>query len=474
MNKPVFFHVQLARERKRRGWSQEKVAQLLGIDPKTVGRWERKETFPTLQLHGELCRVFGKSPEELGLLPEESNEVDLPPQSEQEPTASSVPGTTISGGRIISPLVRTLQRQVTVPSLSQSSRVEERIQTILRNTAVVDHTQLFGVDTFIEKVKDDLFASQAGWIISLFGEGGLGKTALAYEIVARYAAAAGFTRVAWVSAKTIQLLPDGALLRNSSAELHWINLVKKLADQLDIGLGDNSSGWIHDFQHGIRSLPADERCLLIVDNLETVDDVTEAIQYLGGNQVIKPHKIIVTTRYALLGKAQYLVERHATGLDIEPALHFIRSLGNEDIVQASDDELKSIVDVTEGNPLLIKLFVTRFLTTHLPLALVLAELQAVNKRIGKNIIDYLYAESLTVLEEKCGEDAAHKIMNAFCPLSAGESIDYQALHAYSGIEDEEMFRTALQVACDLALIRTSRLNSQYSIHSLLWKFVCNG
>src|SRR5260370_22406097 len=127
-----------------------------------------------------------------------------------------------------------------VAKIERAALIEERIQSILRNNAVVDHTQLFGVDTFIEKIKDDISVPQAAWIISLCGEGGLGKTAIAYETVARYAAAAGFTRVGWVSAKTLQLLPDGVLLRNGSAELHWSDLVKKLADQIDIHLGPTS------------------------------------------------------------------------------------------------------------------------------------------------------------------------------------------------------------------------------------------
>ncbi len=360
-----------------------------------------------------------------------------------------------------------------VAKIERAALIEERIQSILRNNAVVDHTQLFGVDTFIEKIKDDISVPQAAWIISLCGEGGLGKTAIAYEAVTRYAASAGFTKVGWVSAKTLQLLPDGVLLRDGSAELHWSNLVKKLADQLDIDLGDNSSGWITDFQRGIRSLSPGERCLLIVDNLETVDDVDEAIQYLGSNALVNPHKILITTRHALLGKVQYLVERHVKGLYLEPALRFIRSLGNHAIEEASDDELRPIVEVTEGNPLLIKLFVTRLFTSHLPLALVLAELQAVNQRLGSNIIDYLYAESLSILEQQCGKDASHWILNAFCPLGAGDSVSYEALRTYSGIENEEMFRNTLRVACDLSLIRTSKLNSLYSIHSLLWNFVCD-
>jgi len=447
------------------------VAQLLGIDPKTVGRWERNENFPTIQLHSEIGRIFGKSAEELGLVPDESTvsrAVSLPPSPEQEPEGAPGPHPSFPGKRLFSPFMRSI-----VTSPSQTVLIEESIQGILRNNAVVDHTQLFGADTLIEKIKDDLSVPQAAWIISLCGEGGLGKTAIAYETVARYAAAAGFTRIGWVSAKTLQLLPDGALLRYGSAELHWNNLVKKLADQLGIHLGDNSSGWISDFQRGIRSLPPSERCLLIVDNLETVDDVDEVIQYLGSNTLANPHKILLTTRHALLGKVQYLVERHIKGLELESALRFIRSLGNDAIEEASDDELRPIIEVTEGNPLLIKLFVTRLLTSHLPLAFVLAELQAVNQHLGRNIIDYLYAESLSVLEQDCGKDAAHWILNAFCPLGAGESVSYEALRSYSGIEDEETFRKTLRVACDLSLIRTSKLNSRYSIHSLLWKFVCD-
>ncbi len=475
MDRPILFYEQLLHERRRRGWSQEKVAQLLGIDPKTVGRWERNENFPTIQLHGELCRIFGKSTEELGLVPDESTASrasGLPLSPEQEPEVSP-DQSSLPEKRFFSPFMRSVQRQVTVTSQSQTAFIEECIQGILRNNAVVDHTQLFGADTIIEKMKEAIAAPHAAWVISLCGEGGLGKTAIAYETVARYAATAGFTRVGWISAKTLQLLPDGALLRYGSVELHWNNLVKKLADQLEIHLGDNSSGWISDFQRGIRSLPRGEHCLLIVDNLETVDDVDEAIQYLGGNTLVNPHKILLTTRHALLGKVQYLVERHIKGLELDPALHFIRSLGNDAIDGVSDEELRPIVEVTEGNPLLIKLFVTRLLTSHLPLAFVLAELQAVNQRLGRNIIDYLYAESLSVLEHHCGKDAAHWILNAFCPLGAGESVSYEALRSYSGIEDEETFRKTLQIACDLSLIRTSKLNSRYSIHSLLWKFVCD-
>src|SRR5207253_6025038 len=66
-----------------------------------------------------------------------------------------------------------------VAEIERVAPIKDRIQGILRNNAVVDHTQLFGVDTYIEKIKDDISAPQAAWVISLCGEGGLGKTAIA-------------------------------------------------------------------------------------------------------------------------------------------------------------------------------------------------------------------------------------------------------------------------------------------------------
>lgn len=350
--------------------------------------------------------------------------------------------------------------------------VEEHIRAILRDSAVVDHVRLFGVEELIAHVGDLLAVTNGSWIISLSGEGGVGKTALAYEVISRYAAATGFTRLAWASAKSVHLSLDGILLRTSSTKFRWTNLVRNMADQLGIKLSSSSAEWMKDLQREIHKLPRSEKCLLVIDNLETVEDVNEAIQYLGGDQIIKPHKILVTTRTALLGKIPSIAEKQVTGLKLPAALAFLRSIGNKDIQEAEDNDLKPLVETTEGNPLLIQLFVRCLLTSHLPFNIILDELQAVHQQFGKNIVEYLYAESLSLLKEQCGSDIAYSIMNAFCPLSAGDTVNYDDLLKYSGIEDQEIFKKALKISCDLALIRSSKLNSKYSIHSLLWRFIC--
>ncbi|GCE29360.1 hypothetical protein KDA_48440 [Dictyobacter alpinus] len=60
----------LRSEREKRGWSRAYVAEQLDLaDPKTLGRWERGVSSPSVQFARKLCLLFEKSKEELGLVP---------------------------------------------------------------------------------------------------------------------------------------------------------------------------------------------------------------------------------------------------------------------------------------------------------------------------------------------------------------------------------------------------------------------
>src|SRR5260370_23183634 len=59
---------QLRRERQRRGWSREYVAEQIGLaDAKTIGRWERGAAFPSSYFLQKLCTLFGMLAQDLGL-----------------------------------------------------------------------------------------------------------------------------------------------------------------------------------------------------------------------------------------------------------------------------------------------------------------------------------------------------------------------------------------------------------------------
>ena len=51
-------------------WTQAELASRLGTTTISIGRWENNITRPSLHFQQQLCEVFGKSPEDLGFLPQ--------------------------------------------------------------------------------------------------------------------------------------------------------------------------------------------------------------------------------------------------------------------------------------------------------------------------------------------------------------------------------------------------------------------
>ena len=71
-------------EREQRGWSQARLAEHIGTDAATVSRWERGYASPSPFFREQLCRIFEKSTQALGFLPDkqpESEHSRLPPPS---------------------------------------------------------------------------------------------------------------------------------------------------------------------------------------------------------------------------------------------------------------------------------------------------------------------------------------------------------------------------------------------------------
>jgi hypothetical protein len=356
---------------------------------------------------------------------------------------------------------------------AETEEVRARLSGALQG-AIVDHEKLFGVGELVDDIQEHLLDPNRGWIISLFGEGGVGKTALAYEVVKRYGEQSEFTRFAWVSAKQRYYSITGELKYRENVQLQWVDLIGQIADQLGLELGYSRTEWLDDFRKGIRQLLPSEKSLIVIDNLETVEDI-DVVEYLGtpsslNEGVIKPHKVIITTRKSVMACSRNVIEVEIKGLKPHNACDLIRFLGrgNKDIETATNEDLRPILNITEGNPLLIKLVVNRFLVRHVPLGVVLDEIRGIDPQLK----DFLYLQSFRELERVFGEKVPIQLMTAFCPRVTGELLTYDQLFKHSGIPDKRVFKDVLKLACDLSLIRVSGLDARYSIHSLLWEFVC--
>jgi transcriptional regulator with XRE-family HTH domain len=87
---------QLRRERQRRGWSRQYVAEQIGVaDPKTIGRWERGAAFPSSFFLQRLCTLFDMLAQDLGLFPAGQ---PTPPQTDSAQGGSQKPGVSALNG----------------------------------------------------------------------------------------------------------------------------------------------------------------------------------------------------------------------------------------------------------------------------------------------------------------------------------------------------------------------------------------
>ena len=88
-------NILLKHEREKRGWSQNKLGELIGADSTMVSRWERGERRPEPTYQEKLCHVFTKNAAELGFIEspqpileqDDINEAQTPPQTNVPPLA---------------------------------------------------------------------------------------------------------------------------------------------------------------------------------------------------------------------------------------------------------------------------------------------------------------------------------------------------------------------------------------------------
>jgi len=343
-----------------------------------------------------------------------------------------------------------------------------------KSYAFVDHDLLFGVNDALMILGEQLVNPDANWIISIFGEGGIGKTALAYELVRQYYAHSGFTRIAWVSAKPIYIDSVGKVVKEKDVAYFWNDLIIEIVDRLHLDIPTSPSTWELEFPRKMRNISNEEKCLIVIDNLETIYDARETIKYLEKYKVINPHKVIITSRMSVHSYSRQAKEYQIAGLSSEDARAFIRHLGKGDsnISTSSNSDLDEILEITEGNPFLIKLVTRLFTVRRQPFSAVVADLKSKKADLGHHVAEYLYAQSIMELQKQVGKEFAVKILNVFCSKVPGESVDYDEFYQRSRIDDKDTFEQARQIACNLSIIRAIDGNRRFTIHSLLREYIC--
>ncbi len=217
----------LRNQRKLHYWTQSQVAEQLGTTTVNVNRWESGITSPSLHFRQKLCELFGKSPEELGLISEAERHEQTAIASSALPLIWNVP----------------FRRN---PFFTGREDVLIWLHNVIKEgkTAVVTQTQ------------------------AISGLGGIGKTQTVVEYAYRYHS--NYKAILWIKADTRELLISDCVELAS-----LLNLPEKdEQDQKHTVVGVKR--WLKEYAGW----------LLILDNVEDVEMANDFMPSLSNGHIL--------------------------------------------------------------------------------------------------------------------------------------------------------------------------------------------
>jgi len=256
---------------------------------------------------------------------------------------------------------------------------------------IPSYEKLVGIDQPKNKLIDALANEQEHFIVSIDGLGGLGKTAMADHITRTFIQTTRFDEIAWVTAKHTHLSMLGRLqIESGRPSLTLPLLIEKLKSQFE--LGERSNLTQIQAQRLVKKFLQERRCLIVIDNLETVADYRTLLPELRKWQ--GPSKFLITSRIRLMAEPG-VFSLSLTELDEDAAKSLIRQeaqrIGFTDLAAAAEKELQKIYNAVGGNPLALKLIVGQLRFHSLSRVL---DRFANTRQTGTNegLFDYIYRE----------------------------------------------------------------------------------
>jgi transcriptional regulator with XRE-family HTH domain len=304
------------------GRSQASTARKLGVQPDTFNKWVRGVNQMPVDILHNFCNLVGL---------DESKRTELFKLA----------------GYVVSPVVE-VESKVTRTSTQESG-------SSLPPVPLPDkpYRDLIGRDKTVADMLEALRDPVGKRMIAVDGMGGIGKTALAREVVERCLAEQLFDVVAWIQAPKEEFID---LSRTKKAgTLTFDIILDTVARQL--GALDVVKQRGTEKEARLRTLLQMQSVLVVLDNLETAKDPQNEIarRLLP---LLGPSKAILTSRRRFQGE---LYAIHLTGLDQEGSISFIHQEAEEKninrVATAGINELKQIAQDTGGSPLALKLVV---------------------------------------------------------------------------------------------------------------------
>jgi len=298
---------QLRWERQRRGWSRAYIADQIGVaDPKTIGRWERGDAFPSAYFLQRLCALFALPAEALGL---------CPPESQAQPLITA-----------------SLSRETGALSV-------EPVLELLPGHPCCDPAlpprfcgELVGRAQMLTRLKASLRATYAPAVVALSGLPGVGKSALAGSLA--------------YDQDIQQQFCDGILWANLGPHADVLGELKRWASLLEI---EDQYESVEEWMRAIHARIGSQAMLLVIDDAWTCQDAL-AFKIGGPNCAY-----IFTTRIPTV--ALYLAGAGVCAVDPLDMRHSLELLARfvPELVAHEAFEMRELVHLAGGLPLALQL-----------------------------------------------------------------------------------------------------------------------
>jgi transcriptional regulator with XRE-family HTH domain len=330
------------------------------------------------------------------------------------------------------------------------------------------YTRLIGVEDHLDSLLRILASPEPPWLISIEGYGGLGKTSLAHALSRQVIQQRLFADFGWVSAR--QYIFDsrtGIKPVGLPAALTVESLVEKLVAQLMPDTPRSDTLFAQESQALLKMRLKQIPHLIVIDNLETVEDVEVLLPTL--RELASPTKFLLTSRESLYHESG-IYHFPLPELSETDALRLIRyetKLHNlTHLKQASDDDLKEIFEIVGGNPLAIRLVVGQ--THEFALDVILDGLAQAQGQTVEELYTFIYRRSWESLDEPA------RTLFLAMPLITDEGESLEGLIELSEL-DAITARHSLKQLIDLNLVNSfgDHRERYYSIHNLTRTFLHN-
>jgi LuxR family glucitol operon transcriptional activator len=247
-------------------------------------------------------------------------------------------------------LTETMAERKLLPAGEEPRFLGETGVLVRHNLPQPDYARFVGRKAELKQIGQLLLPKTRHFVVTIDGIGGIGKSALALEVAHTYLRHADklpeaerFAALIWTSAKQTVLTGEGIALR-AQALRTLDDIYSAIAITLE--REDITRARPEEQDELVRRALSQQRTLLIVDNLETVDD-ERVLTFI--REVPEPTKVMVTTRHRL--DVAYPVR--LTGMEQADALTLIGDEAKKKGVTLSDDESRRLFARTGGVPLAI-------------------------------------------------------------------------------------------------------------------------